>query len=327
MLETEYSKLLQIDNKLYSKNVIPVIIRNELNNKIELINNFVDNKGYKLYLNFNSDFFNAKKLEDIITKINFSIEKMKSNIVIIRNEIADYSNQLKEIRQQDYSEVKYNELKRGISSIIVLLDDYRIKRNKNQSKSNSLENDIIQLEEELKNELIVKDKVEKEIFDFENLKTKYQEYLKANLSIDKVTIKMDSIKSSINILENKNLDISKENQFLFNKINNYKIKIGNNNIKLIDFSEYKVVEIDDIQLEPLFTKYSAYKSKLSEDRDELESKLILVKTKYEEKKEYYKSNLEDFNIKEDEVKNSIFDQQILNQLNKDIRQLKNEVKV
>ncbi|MBU5316286.1 hypothetical protein KQI30_08385 [Clostridium bornimense] len=300
-------KLNSTDIELYTSFPIPIIERDNLDDKLLYSNNIVDLEKVKFYVSFNNKLLDEKKLrklidskerkkDDILMKIDEKKEAV--NLYINKREFIKNSKVTKKLYESTLIELEKEE--KSLKDSEELLRSIRAEIADVEDKIHNYEDEKYKVKERIKY-------LEKKENEFNKLILQYEEYCNNKEEYQDVFNKKNT--NEIKIKENKNEleDIVKRIEDIKEKLHSleYKISECNNNLK--NFEEYKDGIFKDKDLEDLLAEYNVVTKKIYGDLSELEKEKSDAVNEYEKCEKQLINKETEFNLNEDEFRNVIYD--------------------
>lgn len=327
--ENDRKKLAEIKKEIYTNFPIPVMVREELEEKV------TDHKGILLTLEkinffvmFNSHLLDAKALELLLKEKKQQLEEIKNKIQTKKEEIQEYNSRRNMLENQKFTLLKLEEAKKKIeelkeetNKLQSKLDDYKEQKKELTEKIEKLGKQIEQSKSVQKDYDLRKDEFTKLSYLYkqyeENMRKKVILQKKQKESEETSARLEDEYRQQQNAMESQKLDkqkleaLIKEHENELTQYNAYEKSEKPKDLEHFDYTAAKI-------------RYQAITQGFSANMKELKENLNKEEKRYQEKSEDLKhKNKYDFPLKE--YKELLYSKEAEVCLEKQIKELEREV--
>lgn len=309
ILKSDIEKLNTAKDRVYTSMPVPIIMREDLAKESDIQTKpVIETDDLRLYVWFNKNLLDEKKLADILAKAEKEIEKQTEAVGRARSEYADFSRIKAELENHNVTEEKYNLCKENIKKT-----EEEIDKGKKQIDENA---ELIgNLSEEIKNILEEIDALEETaahahelVKNFERLKVRYESYVhtrekkaKEDRKYSEIIKRMDVLGSEAGQLSDKLASGENEAYRLHESLDGSRKELN----KYISFRKVDITDTDDVT--GLTADYYALTSAVTAQESELTERLAAERQKADREKAEFNRLLKRYDLLEADIDGITFD--------------------
>jgi len=312
---------------IYTSFPIPIVIRENLEKKFEDNESPIYSGGkVNFYVLFNNNLLNEEELAKILSVKETEIQNIERILERRTADFDEYNEKYNKIFHQNLTEKAYRDVKNSLYSNLKLKDSLEStlnslrKNEKNLSDEQGKLLETINLSERKSDELKRKDK------DLFELSKEYKEYLillkdrvKIRENISKIKSNSRHIKEEINNLKQTRDDKSDSRR-------EYSSKLYSMEEKLAEYLRYEERELIRKDIEDVVARYVALTKEITGELKDVEESLANANKKFNVLEKDLIGTYTRLKIQEEEFKDEVYDNLVLDSIEIDISKLEAEIK-